>query len=188
MSIYHIRVEAKTDMSYRMLTVDLRGPTWSCDCSTFEIDRFCSHVDAALVVGAREMVHASDHWAADRCTEALKNIITVPDTWKRSWQRRPQWRRPEYRPDAPTRAAPIKQDMTKPAVCFTGQFDQSRSQMADEAQANGWVVFSSAAAGVSVLVTSDLKSSSNKIKAARQKGIRIVDYSQWQTIMITGEI
>lgn len=191
MSIYTIRVEAKTDDSYRTITVDLCDQTWFCDCGIFAEDRYCSHIDAALVVGARSMIPEADHWKADRAMAALIKHIVPPDTWKRSWQKRP-WKRPEFRDDYTPRAEPRDLSPTsgpyRGCVVFTGQFPQSRNEMIEEARAAGWHVSAQGVITVDVLVAADPQAGSNKLKAAARNGIPIISYNQWCRTLQTGEL
>lgn len=177
-----IRVAAKTSFAWRTLTISPGRGKIACDCDGFD-GRICSHIDAVLLCGETHMVHADDRDLVPEARLMATGRITVPDTWRAAWKRERVWRGLE-----PAERPPVQRKSEKPLVCFTGTLPKSRAHMIAEAKAHGWDVVNSPSRFTDVLVTASPNSTSAKTMAAKQFGTRIVSPSQWENVMLTGEL
>lgn len=180
-----IRVCAKTEPdTFRRITFNDTTGELACDCGPAPWV-YCAHVDAALVARERYMVHPDDWKDADLLSDSLH--IAPPPDWKGSWRRNRAWRGmpiterapPTKREDHKLLGIPEDVYLQWPGVCFTGQFDLSRNELADQARAHGWRPAGSVGYGTRVLVAADPTGTSNKIKAAEKHGIPIVMIDEW---------
>ena len=175
-----IRVRAKTyGEGHRELRVSDDGLTIVCDCGGF-LSGFCSHIDAVLLAGEREMVLEDDHAVADQAMALVSGRLAAPDDWKASWRGNMRWR-------GLSRSGALRQRVRhsgKPLVCFTGGKD--RAGWTSEAQASGWDTIDNPSRFVDVLVAADATGGSRKLAAARQNGTAIVSYEEWRVLMTDG--
>lgn len=185
------RVAAKTEPGeFRTITMAVTGEgeaEISCDCG----NDFCAHIDATLVVGERAMVPPEDRAKADLIMNMSKGQIIPPKDWKRSWWRDYKWRDvvgtrqvnhpPGWKP------APMAGSTGKPVVCFTGQGPKQRRELVGEAKASGWDTTNNPTAQIKVLVAEDPNGNSRKLEFAREFGIPIITYDEWQLLTVHGE-
>ncbi len=176
-----IRVRAKTrGDGHRQLSVSDDGLTVECDCGGFTSGRFCSHIDAVLLAGEREMVLEEDQGLADQAMALTQERIIVPENWKASWRGNMPWRGLSRSGARRQRA----RESGKPLVCFTG--GKNRAGWTSDAQASGWDTIDSPSRFIDVLVAADPTSSSRKLAAARQNGTAIVTYEEWAVLITDG--
>jgi hypothetical protein len=175
-----IRVRAKTyGDGHRELRVSNDGLTVDCNCGGF-LSGFCSHIDAVLLAGEREMVFEDDNAFADQATALVSGKLEAPDDWKASWRGNMRWRGLSR---SGARRQRVRQS-GKPLVCFTGGKD--RAGWTSEAQARGWDTIDTPSRFIDVLVAGDPTANSRKLSAARQNGTAIVTYDEWCVLMTDG--
>ena len=176
-----IRVRAKTrGDGHRQLSVSDDGLTVVCDCGGFTSGQFCSHIDAVLLAGERDMVLEDDHGFADQAMALTKELIVVPENWKASWRSNMPWRGLSQKGARRQRV----RGSGKPLVCFTG--GKNRADWTHAARVNGWETIDSPSRFTDVLVAADPVGASRKLIAARQNGTAIVTYEQWQVLTLDG--
>lgn len=182
-----VRVRAKSDPDeYRTIQFHTGRAELSCDCDGFD-GTICAHIDAVLIAGERYMVHRADWHAADEVA-ALVAPITPPPGWKGSWRRDKVWRgletqhRKSPTPSRRHEALGIAEEdfSLRPGVVFTGQFPESRTALADEAEQHGWRTLGTVTTQAKVLVTGEVIGA-NKLRAAKANGIMIVDLETWRS-------
>lgn len=180
-----IRVQAKTEDAFRIIRYDVYSNELSCSCCTDDYP-FCSHIDAVLIAGERHMVHPEDRETADLLMRDIPPIAIPPD-WKGSWRRNKRWRGiPVIERTHQTKYADLLDVGGGPApvVVFTGQFDVSRNELVAEARLNGWQTAGTTRNDVKFVVASSDLFSSNKVNAARKKGIPVIGLAEWRSIML----
>jgi hypothetical protein len=176
-----IRVRAKTrEDGHRQLNVSEDGLTVVCDCGGFASGLFCSHIDAVLLAGEREMVLEEDHGLADQAMVLTQERIVVPENWKASWRENMPWRGLSRSGARRQRAC----ESGKPLVCFTG--GKNRAGWTSDAQASGWDTIDSPSRFIDVLVAADPTAKSRKLVAARLNGTAIVTYEEWAVLITDG--
>lgn len=183
--IVSIRVQAKTEPAFRTISFDPETQEIECDCCPPPWT-FCSHVDAVLISGERHMLHPADHAAADFIASRLATI-TPPEGWRGSWRRNRRWRglptidrKPPEKSNQHLSVGVSEDEYSKwPGVCFTGQFESSRADLAEQAKKRGWRPTGSVTSETCVLVAVDPKGDSNKIRAAARAGVPIVTIDEW---------
>lgn len=184
-----MRVQAKTDPdAFRIISYNQSTGQWQCDCTMTPFG-FCAHIDAVINSGERFMVHPEDRTDADFIASAIGPIEPPPD-WQASWRRNKRWRgmpvidRKPSTPATPGADIGISEQEydERPCVVFTGQFVWSRNELTTDAKSLGWRVAGSTRDDTQYVVASDLQSSSNKVLAARRKGIPVIDVDEWQKV------
>jgi hypothetical protein len=172
-----IRVRAKTHGGeLRQLNISDDGVTVVCDCFGFT-DGFCSHIDAVLLAGEREMVVEDDHELADQAMMILIGRIVAPDGWKASWRSNLRWR-------GLSKSGARRQRSRDNGKCFTG--GKNRTEWMTSAQQGGWETIDSPSRFTDVLVAADPTGVSRKLVYARQHGTPIVSYDEWRVLMTDG--
>lgn len=181
------QVASKSEAGFfHTVTVEWPGPTSSCECGGFD-GTICSHIDATLVAGERFMVPKADRARTDEAMKAIAGRINIPETWKASWRRNYEWR------GLPTRSIgrhkrPAVGLSGKPIVCFTGAMPRPRKELFQEAEATGWETVDRPHPSITVLVAADPNGRSNKLQFARECGIPILSFEDWNSITVEGEI
>lgn len=181
------RVASKSEPGlFHTVTVQWPGPTAVCECGGFD-GTICSHIDATLVAGERAMVPEEDRAWADEAMKAMTGLIVVPKTWKASWRWNYGWR------GLPTRKIgghrrPAVGLSGKPIVCFTGAMPRPRPELLQEAEAEGWETVDRPHPSITVLVAAEPNGGSNKLQFARECGIPILTFEDWNSITAEGEI
>lgn len=133
------------------------------------------------------MVPDEDRSLADEAMKAIAGRITIPTTWKASWRWNYEWR------GLPTRRLgrqrrPAVGLSGKPIVCFTGAMPRPRKELFHEAEAAGWETVDRPHPSTTVLVAADPNGGSNKLQFARENGIPILTFEDWNSITVEGEI
>ena len=176
-----IRVRAKTrGGEHRRLSVSDDGSKVECDCGGFQSGLFCSHIDAVLLAGEREMVLEDDHGIASQAMALVQGRVVAPDNWKASWRGNMLWR-------GLSRSGGRRQrqrENGKPLVCFTG--GKNRADWLSKARTSGWETIDSPSPFTDVLVAADPTSDSRKLRSARQNATPIVTYEEWGDLMTDG--
>ncbi len=177
-----IRVHAKTEGGeYRQLTIPDDGTAVHCDCRGFH-NGFCALIDAVLVAGEQGMPFDEDHAIADAAMHLIAKVIVTPQNWKASWRGDRAWRGLTR---TGTRSGRIRAS-GKPIVYFTGgkNAGQTRAMWTENAQANGSEPINSASRSTEVFVADDACGVSNELRAVRQSGTMIVNYTEWHDYII----
>ena len=177
-----VRVRAKTAVDeYRLISISPDGLKVVCDCGGFE-DGICSHIDAVLIAQERAMLHPEDWKAAERAIKAISGRLIAPAHWKGAWRKNLRWR------GLSKRGPIIRRDKTKPLVCFTGKLHKERTNLIQEAKANGWEAIDSPSPYTSVLVAANPYGKSSKLVKARKNGTPIMTGEEWVMLMEDGVV
>lgn len=181
-SSYQFRCRSKTEPDL-LHTITIQAKSASCSCDGFD-GIICSHIDATLIAGERAMVPQEDWAVADQAMSAVAGRIVIPPAWKASWRKLLWWRGL-----SPSRIITIRTGLTgNPIVCFTGKIPKPRSEIFEDAVARGWEPVDRPHSQTCVLVAADVEGNSIKLQSAREHGIPILSYEEWQTLTTDGEL
>lgn len=188
MQIISFRVASKSEPgSFHVVSVRWPGPVAICQCGGFN-GSICSHIDATLIAGERFMVPEEDRARADNAMKVMAGQIAVPETWKASWRWNYEWRGLPTRKIGRERRAAVGLS-GKPIVCFTGSMPRARKELLlQEAEAAGWETVDRPHPSITVLVAADPNGGSNKLQFARECAIPILNFEDWNSITVEGEI
>lgn len=183
------RCKSKTDDGYRIVKVDPSRRRASCDCGGFD-GTICSHIDATLIAGERFMIPDEDRDIADKSMKVLSGHLFAPPWWSAAWRKNNVWRGLAT-PRGPRQTAAMTDEYgddyyLRPKVCFTGTGPRGRKQLLEEARRTGWQAVDDFQADIAVLVAEDPTRQTNKLKKARQDGVPIVSYDEWDALQADG--
>lgn len=179
---FKIRVASQSEpKKYRTITVSSDGNSVFCDCDGFDAaNTICSHIDAILLAGEREMVFPDDRLVADDAMKVVAGKIHPPSSWKGSWRKNWRWR------GLSVRTRRTIDPSGKPVVCFTGKMDRQRKELISEAKENGWEAVDSPHKHITLLVAQDPHGKSDKLTHARKDAIPIISLDDWPEAMLHG--
>lgn len=148
-----------------------------CSCTGTD---WCSHIDATLVAGEREMVPFEEWDIADAAQHAMAGRIIPPRHWKAHWREDKIWR---------SLATPRKTPMElaiaagKPTICFIGGGSLgTRSDYADEAADLGWAVIDTPSPLVTLVVADPRKINTRRGCLAVDMDLPLLSYEDWHEL------
>lgn len=146
-----------------------------CSCTGTD---WCSHIDATLIEGEREMVPFEEWDTADQAQEIIRGRVHAPAHWKAHWREDRIWR---------GLAVPRKTLMERainegrPTICFIGQGSLgTRQDYIEEASDLGWQVVESPSSLVTLVVADPRRRNTRRAVLAIDMDLPIISFSDWE--------
>lgn len=155
-------------------TITVEGNSALCSCTGTE---WCSHIEATLVDGERNMIPFEEWDTADQAQQLLAGSLIPPRSWKAHWREDRVWR---------GLAEPRKTNTQKaiqagrPLICFIGEGQLgNRSDYIEEATGLGWTTVDNPSELVTLVVVSERASSTKRATLAKKLNLPMLLFHEW---------
>lgn len=144
-----------------------------CSCAGVN---WCSHIDATLIAGERAMVAPEDRETANLAQIAARGRVGATDGWQAHWRGNRRWR---GLPPARITSLETSRKTGTPMMSVEG-LGNSRRDIITRSKEAGWMVVPRPVTGCLFHVSPDPSRDSSATEAARQRGIPIASYEEWE--------
>lgn len=154
--------------------IKVENSTVLCSCQGTD---WCSHIDATLIHGEREMVPFEEWDIVDQAQALIGNAIRAPKGWKAHWRHDKRWR------GQPTRKSAVQKAISaqKPTICFIGRGPMgSRRDYIEDATHFGWQPVEHPTRLVTLVVTDHLTADTRKAQIAESLNLPRISFETWQ--------
>lgn len=145
-----------------------------CSCNG---TNWCSHIDATLLAGEREMVPFEDWDIADFAQRLASTWLQPPQDWKASWRDDKIWRGLATR-----RLTKVEQAVQagRPMICFIGSGSLgSRADYLEEARDLGWEPMTTIHPDVTLVVHGPRGLASRAGQKATELNLPCLSFDEW---------
>lgn len=158
-------------------TITVQGGKTLCSCLGTD---WCSHIDATLLAGERDMVPFEEWDTVDQAQRLMAGTLKRPAGWKAHWHADKVWRGLAQPRQSSLQVA---LQLGKPTLCFVGNgLLGKQSDYAEEAIDLGWQVLETPVPLTTLVVCDPARKTTKKAQLAKKLKLPVLDFYDWDRL------